>query len=174
MGHWNTRGLRGSFFEEEINLTNELYLRRGAGVIQKISTPITPIQVSNAEHVITKAYFGQKSTVDYIGVSAGRPLCFDAKETTRASLPLQNIHSHQMDFMEAFTKQGGVCFLLVKFTHGDVFFLPFETLKSRWQTAQAGGRKSIPPDGFDASLRVGNERGYPLHYLKYVEGAEAK
>ncbi|MDR0999700.1 MAG: Holliday junction resolvase RecU [Clostridiales bacterium] len=168
MGNWNSRGLRGSVLEEEINLTNGLYLRRGAGVIQKVFTPITPIEVNNAEHVITKAYFGQKSTVDYMGVSSGKPLCFDAKETTRTSLPLQNIHSHQIDFMEAFMKQGGVCFLLVKFTQGDVFFLPFDTLKFYWQAAQTGGRKSIPFDSFDITLKVKNELGYPLHYLKYI------
>ena len=168
MGYWNTRGLRGSSFEEEINLTNGIYMRRGVGVIQKISTPIIPVEVNNIEHKITKAYFEKKSTVDYIGAAGGRPICFDAKETARKSLPLQNIHSHQIEFMEAFQAQGGVCFLLVSFGQGEAYFMPFEELKNLWRTAEAYGRKSIPRDGFNKSYMVKNEQGYPLHYLKYV------
>ena len=40
MGYWNSRGLRGSVFEEMINLTNEQYEKRGIALIQKIPTPI--------------------------------------------------------------------------------------------------------------------------------------
>ena len=29
MGYWNSRGLRGSAFEELINFTNEIYRRNG-------------------------------------------------------------------------------------------------------------------------------------------------
>ena len=48
---------------------------------------------------ITLAYFEKQSTVDYIGVAQGIPIAFDAKETAGKSLPLQNIHAHQMAFM---------------------------------------------------------------------------
>ena len=36
MSHWNTRGLRGSAFEETINMTNERYRKEGLALIQKI------------------------------------------------------------------------------------------------------------------------------------------
>ena len=167
MGYWNTRGLRGSALEEMINLTNTLYIQRGLAVIQKVPTPITPIEVSNVNHTISKAYFERQSTVDYIGVSAGTAICFDAKETGRTSFPLRNIHSHQMNFMENFEKQGGICFLLVSFIEkGDVFFLPFTRLKLFWETAGRDGRKSIPYDGFNQTYLVKNQSGFPLHYLE--------
>lgn len=75
-------------------------------LIQKVPTPIKPINIDKGKGVITLAYFDQKSTVDYIGVAQGVPLCFDAKETTKESLPLANIHLHQITFMEDFVKQG--------------------------------------------------------------------
>ena len=43
MGTWNTRGLRGSTLEELVNRTNEQYARKKLALIQKIPTPITPV-----------------------------------------------------------------------------------------------------------------------------------
>ena len=113
MGYWNSRGLRGSSFEEMINMTNNVYRERGLAIIQKIPTPITPINLDKGKNVITLAYFDQKSTIDYIGAAQGIPICFDAKETKQGRLPLQNIHVHQVEFMEQFQMHGGVAFLLV-------------------------------------------------------------
>ena len=67
MATWNSRGLRGSALEEFINLTNEKYADHGLALIQKVPTPITPINIDKENHHITLAYFDQKSTVDYIG-----------------------------------------------------------------------------------------------------------
>jgi recombination protein U len=170
MGYWNTRGLRGSALEDLINLTNSLYMQRGLAVVQKIATPITPIEVDNRNHTISKAYFDTKSTVDYIGAAQGIPICFDAKDTTRTSLPIQNIHSHQIEFMERFQQQQGVCFLLVRFAKdGSVFFLPFDELNKYWREAARGGRKSIPFDGFNKAFQVENSHGFPLHYLEALK-----
>lgn len=44
MGTWNSRGLRGSALEDFINHTNERYLEKGLALIQKIPTPITPVE----------------------------------------------------------------------------------------------------------------------------------
>jgi len=167
MGYWNTRGLRGSALEEMINLTNTLYTQRGLAIVQKIPTPITPVEVNNINRTISKAYFGQQSTVDYIGVTQGIAICFDAKETSRQSLPLSNIHSHQIAFMKNFEKQGGICFFLVSFIQSsEVFFLPFSELKPYWDGCAMGERKSIPYDGFNKLYLVFNQKGFPLHYLE--------
>ena len=79
MGTWKTRGLRGSTLEELINRTNESYREKGLALIQKIPTPITPIEIDKASRHITLAYFDMKSTVDYIGAVQGIPVCFDAR-----------------------------------------------------------------------------------------------
>ena len=66
--------MRGSLLEDLINRTNEKYRENGLALIQKIPTPITPMQIDRESRHITLAYFNQKSTVDYIGVVQGIPL----------------------------------------------------------------------------------------------------
>ena len=115
MPSWNSRGLRGSILEELINLTNSKYEEKHLALIQKIPTPIKPITIDSETRHITLAYFDQKSTVDYIGVVQGIPVCFDAKECATETFPLQNIHAHQVRFMQEFEQQGGIAFLLLYF-----------------------------------------------------------
>ncbi len=150
MPTWNSRGLRGSALEEFINRTIELYLEHGLALIQKIPTPITPINIDKEHRHITLAYFEQKSTVDYIGVVQGIPVCFDAKECATDTFPLQNVHEHQISFMENFEKQNGISFLLIYFTKRETFYyLTFEQLKRFWDRSQAGGRKSFRLEELD-------------------------
>ena len=67
MGTWKSRGLRGSILEDMINRTNDLYREKHLALIQKIPTPITPINIDKSSRHITLAYFDQKSTVVFIG-----------------------------------------------------------------------------------------------------------
>ena len=167
---WKSGGLRGSTLEELVNLTNESYRSKGLAIVQKIPTPITPVQMNGENRTITLAYFNQKSTVDYIGAAQGLPICFDAKETGRKSLPIQNIHEHQMDFMGEFEKQRGLAFLLVHFSEPEQYFLlPYEHLKKYWDAAvKRGGRKSVPFADFDQRLRIYNRDGFYVHYLEAI------
>ena len=170
MGYWSTRGLRGSAFEELVDLTNKLYLQKGVAVIQKVPTPITPVEVDNKARIISSAYFEKKSTVDFIGVTGGTAICFDAKETKLTNLPLRNIHAHQIEFMEMFERQGGVSFLIVSFSsNNEVFLLPIKELSKFHNAQKKGGRKSIPYAEFDRNLIVKNENGFPLDYLATVK-----
>jgi len=175
MAYWNTRGLRGSAFEEMIDMTNGLYRRHGLAVIQKVPTPITPVEVDNKAYTITSAYFEKKSTVDFIGTTQGIALCFDAKETRQLNLPLRNIHAHQVEFMEDFRKQQGVSFLLVHFhSKGEIFLLPGEELAKYHAAAASGGRKSIPYAEFNPAYIVKNQNGFPVHYLVAVNAYLAR
>ena len=150
MPTWKSRGLRGSTLEELINRTNERYLEMGLALIQKIPTPITPINIEKETRHITLAYFDQKSTVDYIGAVQGIPVCFDAKECAYETFTLENIHPHQVAFMENFEKQEGVAFFLIYYTGlNEFYYLPFRTLKGFWDRAANGGRKSFRHDELD-------------------------
>ena len=138
-----------------VNRTNERYLELGLCLIQKIPTPITPINIEKETRHITLAYFDQKSTVDYIGAVQGIPVCFDAKECATTSFALQNIHQHQVNFMESFEEQNGVAFFLIYFTSLDEFYyLPYRNLRVFWDRAQAGGRKSFRHDELDPKYEI--------------------
>lgn len=147
MATWNSRGLRGSTLEEFVNLTIEKYIEHDLALVQKIPTPITPINIDQEKRHITLAYFDQKSTVDYIGVVQGIPICFDAKECTATTFPLQNIHEHQVQFMERFERQGGIAFFVIYFSKEDsYYYLRFEKLMEFWNRKESGGRKSFRKD----------------------------
>ena len=144
MATWNSRGLRGSALEELINRTNEMYAANSLALIQKVPTPITPINIDKQTRHITLAYFDQKSTVDYIGVVQGIPVCFDTKECHTDTFPLQNIHKHQVEFMKQFEEQQGVAFFLIHYTKRDVFYyLTLRQLLTFWNRMESGGRKSF-------------------------------
>ncbi|MFV0503705.1 MAG: Holliday junction resolvase RecU [Lachnospirales bacterium] len=167
MGQWKSRGLRGSVLEEMINSTNKIYENHSLCLVQKVPTPIVPMEIDNSKRLITKAYFESKSTVDYIGVAQGIPICFDAKETSHNRLPLQNIHKHQIEFMENFEKQNGIAFFIVYFTKlNKIFYLPFIIFKKYFDKSLAGGRKSIPLNAFPEDFLIYNKQGYLVHYLE--------
>lgn len=169
MGTWNSRGLRGSFLEELVNLTNEKYRSQKLALIQKIPTPIKPIQIDQATRHITLAYFEQKSTVDYMGVVQGVPVCFDAKECASESFPLANVHEHQISFMEEFERQEGIAFLLIYFKSRDCFmYLPFCRLKKFWDRKEAGGKKHFKWEELDPSFEISTYSGTFLHYLEQI------
>ena len=144
MPTWNSRGLRGSTLEDMLNRTNEKYAENHLALIQKIPTPITPINIDQETRHITLAYFEQKSTVDYIGAVQGIPVCFDAKECNNDTFPLANIHEHQVTFMRQFEEQDGIAFILISFTHRDEFYyLRFADLMQFWNRAKEGARNSF-------------------------------
>nr|WP_296908380.1 Holliday junction resolvase RecU [uncultured Marvinbryantia sp.] len=170
MATWNSRGLRGSLLEDLINRSNEAYLEKGLALIQKIPTPITPIKIDKENRHITLAYFDQKSTVDYIGCVQGVPVCFDAKECTTDTFALQNIHPHQMRFMENFEKQGGVSFLIIYYTGRDeIFYLPFTDVKKFWDRREAGGRKSFRYEELDREYLLHRGHGVLVPYLEGLQ-----
>jgi len=170
MATWNSRGLRGSILEELINHCNDKYLENNLALIQKIPTPIKPINIDKETRHITLAYFDQKSTVDYIGVVQGIPVCFDAKECSSNTFPIQNIHEHQIDFMSNFEKQGGVAFIILYFsTYDEKYYIPFTDIMSFWNRSKEGGRKSFTYDEINKEYKIRSVRGIMVHYIEMIQ-----
>lgn len=170
MGTWNSRGLRGSTLEDLINRSNESYREKHLALIQKIPTPITPINIDKESRHITLAYFDQKSTVDYIGAVQGIPICFDAKECSTSTFPLQNLHLHQVQFMKEFEAQGGIAFIILYFTSKDeIYYLPFRHIVEFWRRMEDGGRKSFTYEEMDKSWKIGTYRDILVHYLAQLQ-----
>ncbi len=167
MGTWKSRGLRGSTLEDMLNYSNQVYREKELALIQKIPTPITPINIEKKTRHITLAYFDQKSTVDYIGAVQGIPICFDAKECAVKTFPLHNVHKHQILFMKQFEKQGGIAFIILHFTaDNEIYYIPFKDLYRFWKRMEDGGRKSFTYDEVDKSYRIYSRRDILVHYLE--------
>lgn len=170
MASWKSRGLRGSMLEEMINITNSKYREKQLALIQKVPTPITPININKESKQISLAYFEQKSTVDYIGVVQGIPVCFDAKECAGDSFSLNNVHEHQIQFMKEFEEQEGVSFLLIYFKKHDLYYyLTYNLLAGFWKRALEGGRKSFRFDELDLSYQIDIQNGVCIHYLEQLQ-----
>ena len=170
MGTWKTRGLRGSTLEDMINHSNEVYREKKLALIQKIPTPITPINIEKETRHITLAYFDQKSTVDYIGTVQGIPVCFDAKECAVKTFPLQNVHEHQIRFMREFEEQGGIAFIILHFTVPDeIYYVPFDHLYRFWIRMEQGGRKSFTYEEIDKSFLIRRNLDILVHYLEMLQ-----
>ena len=170
MGAWNSRGLRGSTLEELVNRANDQYREKHLALIQKVPTPITPIKIDKETRHITLAYFDQKSTVDYIGAVQGYPVCFDAKECHTDNFPLQNIHEHQVKFMEEFEKQGGIAFILIMFSHrNEFYYLTYKAMRSFWDRSLSGGRKHFKYEELDPAFFLPHN---PRVFVPYLEGIQ--
>ncbi|MCR5420980.1 MAG: Holliday junction resolvase RecU [Lachnospiraceae bacterium] len=166
MPTWNSRGLRGSTLEDLINRTNEKYRDNKLALIQKIPTPITPINIDKSNKQITLAYFDSKSTVDYIGAVQGIPVCFDAKECAKETFALANIHKHQVEFMKDFEIQGGIAFFLIYFSNMDIFYyLRLSKLLDFWKRMEEGGRKSFRYEELEEDYIIDHKHGYIVPYL---------
>lgn len=170
MATWNSRGLRGSTLEDLVNRTNEQYAEKKLALIQKIPTPITPVKMDKESRHITLAYFDQRSTVDYIGVVQGIPVCFDAKECCVETFPLSNIHSHQVKFMQEFEAQNGIAFFLILFSHtNEFYYLPFRNLMKFWERMESGGRKSFRKEELDPAYYLQKKGGFLVPYLEGIQ-----
>lgn len=170
MATWNSRGLRGSFLEELVNMTNDKYRSQKLALVQKVPTPIKPITIDQTTRHITLAYFEQKSTVDYIGVVQGIPICFDAKECATDRFPLANVHEHQIHFMKEFEEQDGIAFLLIYFKAKDTFmYLPYAKLDRFWRRMEEGGAKHFKYEELDPAYEISTYSGTFVHYLEQIQ-----
>ena len=115
-----------------------------------------------------------KAEPDYGGVIApdGRAIFYDAKTTRRNLLDFDNLHAHQITFLERVARFGAAAGFLVEFSnHAEVYFLPIQIV-ARWREEVA--RKSLPYRFFAEHLTPAPQgKGLIIHdYLTAVEEQE--
>lgn len=153
-------GNRGMDLENFINQTNEYYLEKDIAVIYKKPTPIQVVKYNYDNKRITDAFYLTQSTLDYNGVYKGYYIEFDAKNTNKNFLPLNNIAEHQIKHMKNIVKHKGICFLLIAI-NSEYYALPAKML---FDFIDKKERKSIPYDFI-------KENGYKLDY-NYLKGID--
>lgn len=150
---------RGMDLEHDINVSNAYYLQENIAIIHKKPTPVQVVKVDYPERRaarITEAYYKIPSTTDYNGLYRGKYIDFEAKEcASRTSFPLQLIHEHQLSHLANVTSQGGIAFIIVRFTYYYQCFLVMEEKVNSFR--KESRRKSIPYTWF-------LENGYQIPY----------
>lgn len=115
-----------------------------------------------------------KAEPDYGGVIAptGRAIFYDAKTTRRDLLDFDNLHAHQIGFLERAARFGAIAGFLVEFSKfGEVYFLPIQVVV-RWRDEST--RKSFPHRFFRDHLTAAKPgKGFVIHdYLASIEAQE--
>ena len=99
----------------------------------------------------------------------GIPVCFDAKECQEKTFALQNVHPHQVAFMQEFEAQDGRAFFLISYTsEGFYYYMPLRHFLPFWERAQAGGRKSFRLDELDMNWVLPTKKGVLVPYLEMI------
>lgn len=153
---------RGKAFEQLVILSNFQYQSKGWALIQQVPVP--------TKNINGKIVYESKSTVDFVGISHGKGIAFDAK-TTRVNtrFDLKNVHDHQVEFLKKFQEQGGKAFFLVWFEKlQETYYVPINFFLDYWHEWRKGGKASIPYEVFLVECPlVRSSRGIALDYLRY-------
>jgi len=167
-------GNRGMDLENDINITNEYYINEKIAYIYKKPTPIqvTKIDYKNNSVIIKEGYFKEPSTTDYNGLYKGKYIDFEAKETnSKTSFPLINIHNHQIKHIRNIVNNGGICFLIVRFTILNKNFILMGSDFINY--IDSNERKSIPLNYFEKKGYLIELSYIPrLDYLKIIDKIE--
>lgn len=163
---------RGMTLEGELNDSNDYYRVIEKAYIYKKPTPIKITKVdypSRDKAVIKEAFFTIPSTTDYNGLYKGYYIDFEAKETqSKTSFSLSNIHPHQIKHLENIDKNGGIAFLIVRFTTINETYLLMA--KDFLDFLKEKERKSIPLTYFKEKAYLLKDNYRPrIDYLKIID-----
>lgn len=159
---------RGAAFERLIIMANNKYRNSKVADIRKVPTLI---QITKDNGRFVEGRKEKAEWVDFAEVYKGRSIAFDVKEISNASFPLENLSNHQYELLESWHKNNAFSFLLVSFLkYKKIYLLAFEVLRTSWEIAKNGGRKSIPYKTFEnEGIKVNSKDGYTLHYLEALK-----
>jgi len=166
-----TQANRGKRLEDLIEYSNTIYKQKGQALIDKVPTPWS-VSYDRKTKRVYRAFPQKKGTVDFIGISHGRSIAFDAKNTNiRTSFPLKNVEEHQLNYLINHQDQGGISFIIVSFAkHNEHYILMIDDLKRWWDGQFNGGRKSIPYEWFVMNCNLIKSRnGIPLDYISVLK-----
>lgn len=167
---------RGMSLENDINMSNQYYIDTKQAFIYKKPTPIKILKVNYPSKInktgkimIKEAYFESPSTTDYNGLFKGKYIDFEAKETNNEKyFPLENIHPHQMNHLRNIMENGGIGFLIIRFTIYHKTFLLYA--KDFFNYIDNTTRKSIPYEYFLENAYEIQEKYAPrLDYLEIIK-----
>jgi len=164
-------GKRGMALENLVEYSNQVYKNKGMALVDKVPTPWN-VSYDKRTGRVFRAFPEKKGTVDFIGISHGRSLAFDAKNTKeRTRFPLSNVEQHQVDYLLNHQDQGGISFFIIFFEkHNEAYYTPIDKFIDWWNGQFEGGRKSIPYEWFTLNVdRIKTRNGVPLDYLTNCE-----
>lgn len=130
---------QGKRFEERLDEAFAYYRDRGYAIIEKTPEPMRPTKnLGNGKFI---AFFEKKAQPDYKGViKGGRAVMFEAKFTSKERMEQNRVERGQGEYLDRHQVLGARCFVVVGFSTGEVYRLPWDNwkdMKRKW------GRKYV-------------------------------
>lgn len=160
---------KGKAFEQEAELANLAYFRKGIALVQKIATPWKVVKRGS----ILQAYPSQKSTLDFRGtIKNGVSISFDCKETEDSrGLPLKSIQPHQIRYIEDALKVGEISFILCFLkSENKRFLIHGQIVLDYWDAWQKNkGKRGYNTIYTEDMTEVVSRDGIVLDYIRGLE-----
>lgn len=162
----------GMDLENDINITNETYVKEDRAVIYKKPTPITIVKVDYKKRSaakIVEAYYNKPSTTDYNGIYKGKYIDFEAKEChSKSSFPFALIHKHQILHLDRCLKHGAIAFIILRMSaYKKTYLIKASDFIDFYK---GGSRKSLAYEWIkDKGFEIEYSYSKPCDYLSVVD-----
>lgn len=140
-----THGRRGRGWEARLKVWHDTYRRQGVAWVVHTSPGMKRVGDGSGGDRF-EAVFSSKGPPDFVGVALGRPVVFDAKESSDARWSPGRITEHQAADLDAATQAGAFAFVALRLGvtcaagGGREWVVPWSELRPRWQ---AGGSLGV-------------------------------
>ena len=130
---------RGKQFEARLDASFAYYAQNGYAIIEKTPEPMRPTKSLGGGKFV--AFYEKQAQPDYKGIiKGGRTVLFEAKFTAADRMEQSRVLQSQQDYMDRHQALGARCFVLVGFSSGFVYCVPWST----WRDMKAQfGRKYV-------------------------------
>lgn len=134
---------RGKRLEERLESVHQRYLRAGV-YVQRNGTPFVPLS-GRTHNGRPLGIPGADAPPDYLAMSDGWAILFDAKSTTDDKWSFSNLEKHQAQSLDAWEAAGGIAGLVVAVENlAVVAWVPWSTLGPRWWAWYRETKRAAP------------------------------
>lgn len=114
----------GRQFEHVIDVTCQMYQKKGVGMIQKTPEPMRVLKNQNNGQFT--CVFEKKAQPDYTGVlKRGKSIMFEAKHTDGKLFPFNRINDEQWKTLKTHHALGGQTYVVLSFNQWGYYSVPF-------------------------------------------------
>ena len=115
---------KGQQFERRLDASFEYYRERGYAMIEKTPEPMKVIKPLGKGQFV--ACYTKQAQVDYKGtIKGGRTILIEAKFTSTDRLTQERVIDVQTAYMDGYQALGARCYVVVGFTTGGVYKIPW-------------------------------------------------
>ena len=124
---------RGEALEQLLDLVHARYQRQGLAYVQRNGVPFVPARRAPGYKGPPLGTVGPEAPPDYLALTHGQPVLFDAKSTVGATWGFSGLEKHQARALDDWQANGGTAGLVVAVDRlATIGWVPWGTFGARW------------------------------------------